>query len=126
MKYTILVIDDSSTIRTVLSQTIEMTHLPIDQILQASHGQEALELIENEWVDIIFCDINMPTMNGVEFIKRKNEHPEFQIIPVAVVSTEGSETRKEELKEMGVQYYLRKPCRPEEIRDVIFNVLGRW
>ena len=126
MSYTLLIVDDSTTIRTVLKQTFEMTRLDIDHVFQASNGVEALELIEKEWVDIIFCDINMPEMNGIEFLQKINTHPEYKEIPVVIVSTEGSKTRIKELKKMGVAGYLRKPCRPEELRDMIYECLGSW
>jgi two-component system, chemotaxis family, chemotaxis protein CheY len=124
--YSILLVDDSTTIRKVLVQVFEMTKLPLDEVLQAADGIEALDLLKNNWVDIVFCDINMPRMNGVELIRKMREHPEISNIPVVVISTEGSATRKEELESIGIDGYLRKPCRPEEVRDVIYQLIGEW
>jgi len=126
MSYSLLIVDDSKTIRQVLSDTFEMTKLPRDHILEAGDGLDALDILDKEWVDMIFCDINIPRMNGLEFLKRVKEHPEFQKIPLVIVSTEGSTTRIKELKDLGVAGYLRKPCRPEELRDAIYENLGAW
>ncbi|MFP4417354.1 MAG: response regulator [Fibrobacterota bacterium] len=126
MAYTIMIVDDSETIRSMLTRTIGMTRLPVRSILQAQNGKDALSLLENNWVDIIFSDINMPQMNGIELIDVMRGHPEYRDIPVVVVSTEGSSTRIRELEEKGIKEYLRKPFTPENIRDVIINTLGGW
>jgi two-component system chemotaxis response regulator CheY len=126
MAYTILLVDDSATIRNVLVQVFEMTGMPLGEVYQASDGIEALKVLEERWVDIAFCDINMPRMNGVELIRNMREHPEIKEVPVVVVSTEGSKTRMKELESLGVNAYLRKPCRPEQVRDVVHELLGEW
>lgn len=126
MAYTIMVVDDSETIRAVLERTIGMTKLPVADIIQAVHGKDALQKLEHHWVDIVFTDINMPEMSGVELVDAMNEHPEFRDIPVVIVSTEGSKTRIEELRRKGIKGYLRKPFTPENIRDIIIETLGGW
>ncbi|MBN1980160.1 MAG: response regulator [Chitinivibrionales bacterium] len=126
MAYTILVVDDSETILSVLERTLAMTKLPIDEILKAGNGKEALEILKMKWVDIVFTDINMPQMNGVEFVTVMHDHHEYCEIPVIVISTEGSQTRIEELRRKGIKGYLRKPFTPESIRDIIVSTLGGW
>ncbi|MFW5775251.1 MAG: response regulator [Chitinivibrionales bacterium] len=126
MAYSIMIVDDSETIRSMLERTIGMTRLPVHSVLQAQNGKHALTLLENNWVDIIFSDINMPQMNGIELIDVMRGHPEFSDIPVVVVSTEGSSTRIQELEQKGIKGYLRKPFTPENIRDIILKTLGGW
>ena len=126
MAYSIMVIDDSETIQNVLERTLAMTKLPIDTIVKANNGKEALQLLGSRWIDIIFTDINMPQMNGVEFITAMNEHIEYRDIPIVVISTEGSQARIEELRRKGIRGYLRKPFTPESIRDIIITTLGGW
>lgn len=126
MAYTIMVVDDSETIRAVLERTIGMTKLPVDAIIQAENGKDALKKLEDNWVDIVFTDINMPEMSGVELVDAMNENTEFMDIPVVIVSTEGSKTRIEELRKKGIKGYLRKPFTPENIRDIIIETLGGW
>ncbi|MGD9200706.1 MAG: response regulator [Chitinispirillia bacterium] len=126
MAYTIMIVDDSETIREVLSRSIQMTKLPLEEIVQADNGITALKKLEDNWIDIIFTDINMPQMNGIELIDTLNKSSEYKDIPVVIVSTEGSKKRIEELHEKGIKGYLRKPFTPEKIRDVIIKTLGGW
>jgi len=126
MAYTIMVVDDSETIRSVLERTIGMTKLPVDAIIKAENGKDALKKLEDNWVDIVFTDINMPEMTGIELVDEMNNNPEYKDIPVVIVSTEGSQARIEELRRKGVKGYLRKPFTPENIRDIIIETLGGW
>lgn len=126
MGYTVLLVDDSDTIRGALVKAFSMAKLPMDDIIQARDGTEALETLRQKWVDIVLTDINMPRMGGEELLKSIKADPSLRDIPVAVISTEGSRTRIDALKEAGMADYLRKPCRPEEIRDLLHRVLGEW
>jgi len=126
MGYTVLLVDDSETIRGAMERTFRMAKLPMDEVIHASNGAEAIEILRKRWVDIVLADINMPVMNGVDLVKNMKANPEWREIPVAIVSTEGSTTRIAELNSVGVSGYLRKPCRPEEIRDLLHKVLGQW
>jgi two-component system chemotaxis response regulator CheY len=126
MAYTILIVDDSDTIRAVLKRTLDMTKLPIDAVIQATNGKDALGKLKDSFVDIVFTDINMPEMDGITLFETMNAHPEYKDIPVVVVSTEGSTTRIAELRSKGIKGYLRKPFTPENIRDVIIQTLGEW
>jgi two-component system chemotaxis response regulator CheY len=126
MAYTVMVIDDSETIRSILVRSLAMTKLPIDAVVQAANGREALIKLREQWVDIVFSDIHMPEMNGIMLVNAMQEDPELRDVPIIIVSTEGSTTRIEELKKMGIRGYLRKPFTPEAIRDVIVSTLGAW
>jgi len=126
MAYTIMIVDDSETIREVLARSIHMTKLPVEEIIQADNGITALEKLEDNWIDIIFTDINMPQMNGVDLLNALNKNAEYKDIPVVIVSTEGSKKRIEELQKKGIKGYLRKPFTPEKIRDIIIKTLGGW
>lgn len=126
MAYTIMVVDDSETIRFVLERTLGMTKLPVEAVIQASNGKEALAKLRDTWVDIVFTDIHMPELDGVKLLEAMNEDPVLKEIPVVVVSTEGSRTRIEELRRKGIKGYLRKPFTPEAVRDIILDTLGGW
>ena len=126
MAYTILIVDDSQTIRSMLERSLAMTGLPINAVIQAENGKVALKTLASMWVDIIFTDIHMPEMDGIGLVTAMQESPEFKDIPVVIVSTEGSATRMAELAKKGVKGYLRKPFTPEKIRDVIVSTLGVW
>jgi two-component system chemotaxis response regulator CheY len=126
MAYTIMIVDDSETIRAVLQRTLAMTKLPIESVVLAKNGVDALEKLKSCWVDIIFTDINMPEMDGITLFNTMSRHPEYKDIPVVIVSTEGSATRIAELRSKGIKGYLRKPFTPENIRDIIIETLGEW
>lgn len=126
MGYTVLVVDDSDTIRAVLVRTLGLTKLPFVEILTAKNGIEALEQLKSHWVDLVFSDLHMPEMGGMELIEKMRGDPASKEIPVVIVSTEGSTTRIDNLKEMGIKGYIRKPFTPEGIRNMILDILGGW
>jgi two-component system chemotaxis response regulator CheY len=124
MAYNILVVDDSAIVRAVIGKTLRMAGVDVGQIFEAANGREALDRIEKEWVDIVFADINMPVMNGMEMVDELSLRGMLKDLPVVMVSTERSVTRIEDLKAKGVRAYLRKPFTPELIRDVVEKLLG--
>ena len=119
MSLNLLIVDDSVTIRTVIAKAIGMSNAPVNEIQFAANGQEALNILNQSFVDLVLVDINMPVMNGVEMIDKMRADDHLKSIPVVVVSTEGSTTRLEELKAKGVKAFIRKPFTPESIDKVI-------
>ncbi len=124
MAYNILIVDDSAIVRAVIKKALTISGVDVGELFNAADGQQALEIVANEWVDLVFADINMPVMGGIEMVRRMSEDGLLTTIPVIVVSTEGSATRIEELKAQGVSDYLRKPFTPEQIREVVDKVMG--
>jgi two-component system chemotaxis response regulator CheY len=124
MAYNILIVDDSQTMRAVLVKTIDMAGIEIGSTFEAANGKEALELLEKEWIDIVFADINMPVMNGIEMVQEMVKLGYMDSTPVVVISTEGSKTRLDSLRDMGVRGFLRKPISPELFKSVVDGVLA--
>jgi len=124
MAYTILVVDDSATMRALIKRTLTMSGLEIARLCEAGSGKQALDLLAQESVDLILADINMPEMSGLEMAERVLANPATCRIPVVVVSTEASQTRIQELKTIGVKGFIHKPFTPEQIRDVVVEILG--
>jgi two-component system chemotaxis response regulator CheY len=124
MAFNILVVDDSRTIRSIITKTLKMTGLDIDNIYEAANGREALGCLKDNWVDLVLSDLNMPEMSGMELIDEMAKDGLLASTPVVVVSTDGSTTRIEELKDKGVREYLRKPFTPESVKEIIDKVLG--
>lgn len=124
MALNILIVDDSKVIRSVIRKTLDMCGLDINELYEASNGKEALDILGENWIDLILADLNMPIMGGVEMIERMCDDGLLKTIPVIVVSTEGSETRIEELKSKGVRAFIRKPFTPEIIKSVISDITG--
>ncbi len=121
--YNILVVDDSSVVRSVIGKTIGLAGIETENIFYAENGEVALDIIKNNWLDIIFADINMPVMNGIEMINKMAEDGLMNEVPVVVISTEGSQTRIDQLKEKGIQGYIRKPFSPEKIKEVFDKII---
>jgi len=124
MAYNILVVDDSKTIRSVLTKTLKLTGLDMGQIITAADGKEALEYLRHNWIDLVLTDLNMPVMTGLELIDEMAKDGLLNDVPVIVISTEGSVTRIEELKQKGIREYIRKPFTPEVVGSMIGKVLG--
>lgn len=124
MAFNILVVDDSKTIRAIIIKILGLISLEIDQIYEAANGNEGLDCLKQNRVDLVLSDLNMPIMNGVEMISRMNQDSSLKEIPVIVISTDGSTKRIEELKKAGIREYIRKPFTPESIGAVIDRVLG--
>ena len=94
------------------------------ECLQASNGQEALDLLRANWVDIVLTDINMPVMNGEEFVRRMEQDEMLRTMPVLVVSTDGSENRVQRMMSLGAKGYVKKPFSPELLRTSMTELLG--
>jgi len=123
MSLNALVVDDSAIIRKMIIKTLGLSGLPVGEVHEASNGQEGLDTLEDQWVDLVFADLNMPVMDGEAMIDQLRTTDTWSDLAVIVVSTEGSETRIARLREKGVEF-IHKPFTPEEIRQVATNMLG--
>jgi len=124
MSYNILIVDDSRTTRAVIVKTLNLAGISIGELYQAENGEDALGILDENWIDLVLADINMPVMDGVEMISRMSKDGLLQTVPVVVISTEGSKTRIEEMRAKGVRAYVRKPCTPEVIKSIVECILG--
>ncbi len=124
MAYNILIVDDSSIVRKVLIKTFGMTEIKINQFYQAANGQEGYDTLQQNWIDLVFLDINMPVMNGMEFMRKIRQDEKLHDTPVVIVSTEGSKERIDELHALGIKAFLHKPVTPEGLVSTINSILG--
>jgi len=124
MSYSILIVDDSLPMRSVIKKTIKAAGFGQSEFLEAANGKEALTLLKNNWVDMVMTDHNMPVMNGLDFIRAVKADELLKTIPVVVVSTEGDESRIKEFLDGGAVGYIAKPFAAEAIRDLIVKFLG--
>ena len=123
MALNILVVDDSKVMRSIIIKTLRRSQTELAEVYEAANGQEALKVLDGHWIDLALVDINMPVMDGGEMIDRLRQNPATADLPVIIVSTEGSETRKEVLRHKGVGF-VHKPFTPESLRDAISWTLG--
>ena len=124
MSYNILIVDDSSLTRVAIKRIIDMADIDVKEVLDACNGQEALELLSENEIDMVLADLNMPEMSGMELIEKMQESEDMASIPVIVVSTESSTTRVNDLIEDGIKGFLHKPFTPEEFRTILSKNLA--
>lgn len=124
MAYNVMIIDDSRSMRHVIKKVLKISGLEIGEIIEAGNGEEALDQLQDHWVDLILSDIHMPVMDGLEFLRRLGAYVEFRDVPVILVTTERNEKRLAEAMALGARAYLSKPFQPEEFRALILKLLG--
>ena len=125
MAFNILIVDDSGTMRAVVRKTVAISGVPVGEFHEAANGREALKILADEWIDVILSDINMPEMGGMELLKELRASDELKRTPVIFITTEASPARMEEARSLGVSGYVKKPFVPEQIREVLLDVLER-
>lgn len=121
----ILVVDDSPVTRKMVRRAIGLCGLEIGQVHEAGDGAEALARLAEHHVDLVLADINMPVMNGMELVERMSADDRLSKIPVIIVATPISEQRIERLLDIGARAYLAKPFRPEALKDLVLEILGK-
>jgi two-component system chemotaxis response regulator CheY len=119
-----MIVDDSPSMRAFVRRVIDLSGFEVDTCLNAGNGAQGLALLEQQAVDIILTDINMPEMNGEEFLRRIEEHDKYRTIPVVVISTDATENRKQRMIQLGAKGYISKPFSPEALRRELERVLG--
>jgi two-component system chemotaxis response regulator CheY len=124
MRCRVLIVEDSPIFRTVIRRAVVNAGIPDDDIREAGNGKEALALLETSEADLILLDLNMPVMDGAEFIKETQERPEIGTAKVVAVTTEGNSKKLGKLKELGVDDFLRKPFSPDDLKAIVEEMLG--
>jgi len=124
MAFHLMIVDDSPSMRAFIVRVIWLSGLEVGLCMQASNGQEALDLLQQNWIDIVLTDINMPVMNGEEFVRCLEKDEMLRTIPVLVVSTDGSEHRVQRMMSLGAKGYVKKPFSPELLRKSMEDLLG--
>jgi two-component system chemotaxis response regulator CheY len=119
----ILIVDDSATTRSMIKRVIEMTELPVKELLEAENGLLALELLRSRHVDLVLADLSMPVMGGAEMIRQMRSEESLRGIPVVVISAQPDDEQIFHLREYGVAGYLAKPFTPESVRDLVGPLL---
>jgi len=119
----VLLVDDSSTMRKIIGRSLRQAGLDFDNIFEAGDGLEALEVLEKESVDIVLSDINMPNMNGIEFLREKASRDAIKDVPVLMISTETGDDIIGDAKSLGAVGSLKKPFTPDKVNEVLGPLL---
>lgn len=123
MGKTVLIVDDSNTMRKIVSRALRQAGIDFSEILEAGDGQEALDVLGSNTVDVVLSDINMPNMTGLEFLKAKAEDDAIKDIPVVMISTETGADIIDQAKALGAKGAVKKPFTPDLINDTLGPLL---
>ena len=119
-----LIVDDSSVMRKIVERSLRQAGLDLSSVLEAGNGAEALGLLDTNPVDLILSDINMPVMDGLEFVRQLQTVDKLRGIPVVMITTEGSESNVVQALSLGAKGYIRKPFTPDQVKEHVLPVLG--
>jgi two-component system chemotaxis response regulator CheY len=117
----VLIVDDSSTMRKIISRSLRQAGLAVDEIFEAGDGIEGLSVLGNKSVDLILSDINMPNMDGLEFIKQVRANGNS--VPVVMITTEGGEDIIKEAINNGASDSIKKPFTPDQLNQKLGGIL---
>ena len=124
MGRSLMIVDDSATMRKIIMRTIRMSGLEFERTEEAGSGVEALQKLQAGPVDVILCDINMPEMNGPELVKQARQLPTCNETRIVMVSTESSEDLINQLLSDGADGYITKPFTPEKFQEKLTPLLN--
>ena len=111
-----LIVDDSSVMRKIVERSLRQAGVGLTEVVEAGNGAEALGVLAEREVDLILCDIDMPIMDGLEFVRRLQTLENGKSTPVVMITTEGSESHVVQALSCGARGYIRKPFTPEQVR----------
>jgi len=123
MALNIMIVDDSPVMRAFIRKVVGLTEIDVGEYCEAGDGEGALKSLREHWVDLVLTDINMPNMNGEEFVRRMQCDDLLRSIPVIVVSTDSSHSRVQQMLALGAKGYISKPFLPEALRDEVEKAL---
>jgi len=118
-----LIVDDSSVMRKIVERSLRQAGIELSQVVEAANGVEALAALGRTKVDLILSDINMPVMDGLEFVRQLQGVAEAKNIPVVMITTEGSESNVMQALSLGARGYIRKPFTPDQVKEYVLPVL---
>ena len=124
MAYSVLIVDDSPVMRSFIRRVMHISGFEVGECWEASNGEEALVELAQHSVDVILTDINMPKMNGEEFLERLGQEGTLRSVPTLVISTDATKNRILRMLSLGADGYMTKPFSPETLREELQRILG--
>ena len=119
-----LIVDDSSVMRKIVERSLRQAGLDPLVVFEASSGTDGLELLKTQQVDLILSDINMPSMDGLEFLRQIRAQNLAPDVPVVMITTESSEEHVKQAILSGAQGYIRKPFTAEQVKERVLPLLS--
>lgn len=100
-----------------------MSGVPVGDVYEAADGQQGLDVLDKNWIDMLFIDVNMPIMDGMEMLNHVRSKPETRDLPVLIISTESNPQRIHKINENRAGF-VHKPFTPESLREKIIELTG--
>ena len=119
-----LIVDDSSVMRKIVERALRQAGLDTLVVHEAGSGTEGLEMLRANRVDLILSDINMPLMDGLEFLRQIRAQNLAPGVPVVMITTESSEEHVKQAIQSGAQGYIRKPFTAEQVKERVLPLLN--
>lgn len=120
MSKKILVVDDSSSIRTVVGTALKGAGY---DVVEACDGKDALSKLNGEKIHLIVSDVNMPNMDGITLVKEVRNLPDYKFTPICMLTTESEQSKMQEGKEAGAKAWIVKPFQPPKLLDVVSKLV---
>lgn len=118
-----LIVDDSSVMRKIVERALRQAGVAFAKVFEAANGVEALDVLREHSVELILSDINMPNMDGLEFLRQMRAQHLAVDVPVVMITTESSQEQVQEAIIAGACGYIRKPFTAEQVKDRILPLL---
>ena len=118
-----LIVDGSSVMRKIVERALHQAGLCVNTVFEASNGIDALDVLRNHRVNVILSDINLPRMDGLEFLRQLRKQNLAPDVPVIMITTESSEDHVREAIAAGAQGYIRKPFTAEQVKDRVLPLV---
>ncbi|WP_421321097.1 response regulator [Aeromonas veronii] len=120
MGKTILIVDDSATIRQVVGMTLKGAGY---EVMEASDGKDALNKLDGKKINLIISDVNMPNMDGITFVKEAKKLAHYKFTPVIMLTTESQDSKKQEGQAAGAKAWVVKPFQPEQMLAAVAKLI---
>lgn len=120
MPKTVLIVDDSATIRQVVGMTLKGAGY---EVMEASDGKDALKKLDGKKINLIISDVNMPNMDGISFVKEAKKLASYKFTPVIMLTTESQDSKKQEGQAAGAKAWVVKPFQPEQMLAAVAKLI---
>ena len=120
MSKTILVVDDSASIRQVVGMTLKGGGFTV---IEACDGKDALTKLSGQKIHLVISDVNMPNMDGITFVREMKNNPAYKYVPVIMLTTEGSAEKKKAGQDAGAKAWVVKPFQPAQMLAAVSKLL---
>jgi two-component system chemotaxis response regulator CheY len=120
-----LIVDDSSVMRKIVERSLRQAGIDLSEVREAGNGAEALSVVTQGGVDLVLCGINMPVMDGIEFLKQLQNVEIAKGLPVVMITTEGNEAHVVQALSVGARGYIRKPFTSDQVKQHVIPVLEK-